>query len=223
MSDHTAPLRDLWMTYTEAAERLGLRTPEAAAARARRAKWPKRIRNIDGAAEVLVPSALLAEAHKRPPGQGEPAQPPTSAPTLADAVRAALAPLEAALDHERAQASALRSELDRVRHERDMLAIKAPGLEAQVQQARHEAVISANSAADAQEALARETQDRRTLQSQADALRDQIGTAQLDAATATGQARTERALREAAEAKARDLQSQLDQLQARRRRWWPFG
>lgn len=167
MSDHTAPLRDLWLTYAQAAERLGLRTPEAAAARARRAKWPKRIRNIDGAAEVLVPSALLAEAHKRPPGQGEPAQPPTSAPALADAVRAALAPLEAA--------------------------------------------------------LARETQDRRTLQSQADALRDQIGTAQLDAATATGQARTERALREAAEAKARDLQSQLDQLQARRRRWWPFG
>jgi len=71
--------------------------------------------------------------------------------------------------------------------------------------------------------LERETQDRRTLQRQADALRDQLAAAQLDAARATGDARTEAAKREAAETRARDLQARLDALQAKpRRRWWPF-
>jgi septal ring factor EnvC (AmiA/AmiB activator) len=71
--------------------------------------------------------------------------------------------------------------------------------------------------------LDRETQDRRTLQGQADALRDQLAAAQLDAAKATGAANTERAMREAAEARARDLQRQVEALEARpRRRWWPW-
>jgi hypothetical protein len=47
-----------WMTYSAAAERLGL-TPGLVAARARRRRWPTRIRGDTGEAEVEVPTALL--------------------------------------------------------------------------------------------------------------------------------------------------------------------
>jgi regulator of replication initiation timing len=68
----------------------------------------------------------------------------------------------------------------------------------------------------------REVADRRTLQGQADTLRDELAHARLDAARATGAATTEQARREAAEAKAADLQRQVEALEARRRRWWRF-
>jgi type IV secretory pathway VirB10-like protein len=155
------------MTYRAAGERLGLQA-SAVAARARRGRWPKRLRNDTGEAEVLVPADALAPAPNQPSGTRPvlPAPVPTPDAT-ADAVRAAVAPLQALLE--------------------------------------------------------RETQDRRTLQGQADALRDQLAAAQLDAAKAHGDARTEAAMREAAEARAKDLQRQLDALQAKpRRRWWPF-
>ena len=48
-----------WMTYSAAAERLGL-TPGLVAARARRRRWPTRIRGDTGEAEVEVPAALLS-------------------------------------------------------------------------------------------------------------------------------------------------------------------
>ena len=160
-----------WMTYRAAGERLGLQA-SAVAARARRGRWPKRLRNDTGEAEVLVPADALAPAPARPPGTpgttpaASPA--PTAPDAMADALRAALGPLQAMLD--------------------------------------------------------RETQDRRTLQGQSDALRDQLAASQLDAAKATGAANTERAKREAAEARAADLQRQVEALQAKpRRRWWPFG
>ena len=73
--------------------------------------------------------------------------------------------------------------------------------------------------------LEREAADRRTLQAQADALRDKLAAAQLEAASATGSANTERAKREAAEARAADLQRQVEDLRtaaAKRRKWWPF-
>lgn len=155
----------LWMTYKAAGERMGLQ-PSAVAARARRGRWPKRLRNDTGEAEVLVPAEALDTSPAKPPGTQAAPAPATSAPPLtAEALQAALAPLQALLD--------------------------------------------------------REAQDRRTLQAQADALRDELAAAQLDAAKATGSANTERARREAAEAKAQDLQRQLDRLQAPRPRpWW---
>lgn len=157
-----------WMTYRELADALGLRSPPTAAARARRAGWPKRIRNDTGEAEVLVPADALAKARKRPRERVEADVPPDVGPDVGAAVQAAIGPLQALLE--------------------------------------------------------REAQDRRTLQGQADALRDQLTAAQIEAATATGTANTERAKREAAEAKAADLQRQVEELQqqARRRRWWPF-
>jgi hypothetical protein len=47
-----------WMTYSAAAERLGL-TPGLVAARARRGRWHTRIRSDTGEAEVEVPATLL--------------------------------------------------------------------------------------------------------------------------------------------------------------------
>jgi hypothetical protein len=47
-----------WMTYTEAAKRLGL-TPRLVAARARRGRWRTRIRGATEELEVEVPYALL--------------------------------------------------------------------------------------------------------------------------------------------------------------------
>lgn len=159
------PKASQWMTYKAAGEQMGLQA-SAVAARARRGKWPKRIRNDTGEAETLVPGEALASGPISAPGTPTPASPAPSAPeNIADALRAAIGPLQAMLE--------------------------------------------------------RETLDRRTLQGQADALRDQLAAAQLEAAQASGAANTERAKREAADAKALDLQRQLDRLQAPRPRpWW---
>lgn len=175
MSDTpNTPTGPTWLTYADAAERLGLRSPNAAAARARRGKWPKRLRNTDGVAEILVPAELLATGPEKAQEPRQPPAPSEPSPNLAVAVRAAVAPLEAALEREQA-------------------------------------------------ATERERLDRKVLQAQADALRVELSAAMIERADATGAANTERAKREAAEAKAADLQRQLEALQARqRRRWWPF-
>ena len=176
-NDNKAPASPAaeWLTYQQAAQRLGLRTPNAAAARARRNRWPKRIRNTDNAAEILVPGELLGTAAPHLPVQPrQPPAPTSDAPTLADAVRAAVGPLEAALEREQA-------------------------------------------------ATERERLDRKVLQAQADALRVELSTALIERAQATGEAATERAKREGAQARADDLQRQVEALEARqRRRWWRF-
>ena len=163
-----------WLTYQQAAERLGLRSPNAAAARARRGKWAKRHRNTGSAAEILVPGELLATGQTRPAEPRQPPAPTPDAPTVADAVRAAVGPLEAALEREQA-------------------------------------------------ATERERLDRKVLQAQSDALRVELSAAQIERAEAHGAATAERARREAAEARAADLQRQVEALEARqRRRWWQF-
>ena len=210
-----------WLTYQQMALRLGLPSPEAAAARARRGKWPKRIRNTDKAAEVLVPAEVLAEAANRPATRERPAEPPTSPPMTADAIKALVQPLQDALLHEQSVSTQLRADLERVERERALAGIKVAGLEQQLAIAQREAVISAAQAHDLSERLDRESQDRRTLQGQADELRQDLAASQLATATAAGRADTERAMREAAEARADALQREVDRLQAPRPRpWW---
>jgi hypothetical protein len=164
-----------WLTYREAGERLGI-DPAAVAARARRARWPKRRRNEPpNPAEVLVPAELLAAGPQLPQERDESPTLAQAAPDIADAVRAAMGPLS--------------------------------------------------------EALAREAAERRALQVEADGLRDRLAAAQLAMARASGETNVERVKREAAEAKAIDLQGRLDlvlgqfdKLRAEtskpRRRWW---
>lgn len=48
-----------WLTYNEAAERLGIK-PESVKRRARSRKWPRRVGN-DGTARVLVPQDRLED------------------------------------------------------------------------------------------------------------------------------------------------------------------
>jgi len=68
--------------------------------------------------------------------------------------------------------------------------------------------------------LERERADRLTLQGQADALREDLHSARLEAAKATGEAALERLRREAAEKRAADLERQLAEARTRRRWWW---
>ena len=171
------PQQAEWLTYREAAERLGI-DPAAVAARARRARWPKRRRNEPpNAAEVLVPAELLAAGPQVPQEREEAPAPHVEAPDIGDAVRAATGPLA--------------------------------------------------------DALAREAAERRALQVEADGLRDRLAASQAATIRATGDANVERVKREAADAKAIDLQGRLDRVQAQldamqaeaakpkpMRRWW---
>ena len=52
MSDGHSRADLVWLTYKQAAERLGLPTPEAAEAEAERANWPKRVRDDTGEIEI---------------------------------------------------------------------------------------------------------------------------------------------------------------------------
>src|ERR1700757_832836 len=98
MSEVVSPF-PTWLTYHQGAERMGLRTAKAAAARARRAKWPKRIRNDTLEVEVCVPAEALAAG---PPKTRERSHPPDgageSAQTTAEAVAAAVAPLQGIIE-----------------------------------------------------------------------------------------------------------------------------
>ena len=98
MSEVVSPF-PTWLTYHQVAERMGLRTANAAAARARRAKWPKRIRNDTLEVEVCVPAEALVAG---PPKAEERRQPHDdageSAQTTAEAVAAAVAPLQSIIE-----------------------------------------------------------------------------------------------------------------------------
>jgi hypothetical protein len=168
-----------WLSYREAADRLGI-DPAAVAARARRGRWPKRRRNEPpNAAEVLVPAELLAAGPQEPQERENAPAPSQEAPDIAGIVQASIAPLT--------------------------------------------------------DALARTDAERKALQVEANGLRDQLAAAQLATARASGESTTERVKREAAEAKAKDLQDRLDKVLAQfdamqaearkpkpRRPWWKF-
>jgi len=165
--DNKAPDEPVWLTYQQAADRLGLPTAAAARAKARRAGWPKRSWGNAGEVAIGVPPSLLVA--RTPPAAEPPAPVPVAQPQ----------PDTAAVD-------ALRAELAAVRAD-----------------------------------LAREVTDRRTLQRQADALRERLAGVEVAAAEANATARAERDRRQAAEAARDDAQARLDKaLEAARRPWW---
>ena len=57
---------DIWLTYAEAGQRLGV-SPEAARAKAARKRWRRQVGN-DGLARVLLPGDLPVTARARTPG-----------------------------------------------------------------------------------------------------------------------------------------------------------
>lgn len=112
--------RDRWLSYREAATALGL-NPNAVAARARRARWAKRLRN-DGIAEILVPTLLLESPPNPSPANGHrgTAGGKTDGETndvILTTLQGALAELNRALEREVAARQALQTQVDGLRNE----------------------------------------------------------------------------------------------------------
>ena len=199
-----------WLTYQQIAERLGLRSASAAAARARRAKWPRRIKNDTLEAEVCVPADLLAAGPQKPRERHQPTARAADATALAEAVAAAVAPLQAVIETLSRELSAARVTNDALR---DQLAA------AQSEAAELRGKSAANEAA-----LEREVFDRRALQQQADHSRRERQAAQERVAQVQANIRDEQARLQATEDLVTRLKRELNEVRRTndRRRWWQW-
>ena len=197
-----------WLTYQQTAERLGLRSASAAAARARRAKWPRRIKNDTLEAEVCVPADLVAAGPQKPRERRQPTARAADATALAEAVAAAVAPLQAVIETLSRELSAARVTSDALR---DQLAA------AQSEAAELRGKSTANEAA-----LEREVFDRRALQQQADHIRRERQAAQERVAQVQANIRDEQARLQATEDLVTRLKRELNEVRRTndRRRWW---
>jgi chromosome segregation ATPase len=204
MSDVVSPF-PTWLTYQQMAERLGLRSAAAAAAKARRAKWPRRIRNDTLEAEVCVPADILAAD----PSKREPRQPSNAnAQMTAEAVAAAVGPLQGIVE-------ALSNELKVARDANEALreqlaAVQAEGAE----------LKGRSTAIDA--ALEREVTDRRALQQEAEHARRERQAARERIIEAQAEIFDERRRLQANEELVTRLKFELKGMQRanERRRWW---
>ncbi len=199
-----------WLTYQQTAERLGLRSASAAAARARRAKWPRRIKNDTLEAEVCVPADLLAAGPQKPRERRQPTARAADATALVEAVAAAVAPLQAVIETLSRELGAARVTNDALR---DQLAA------AQSEAAELRGKSAANEAA-----LEREVFDRRALQQQADHSRRERQAAQERVAQVQANIRDEQARLQATEDLVTRLKRELNEVRRTndRRRWWQW-
>ena len=199
-----------WLTYQQTAERLGLRSASAAAARARRAKWPRRIKNDTLEAEVCVPADLLAAGPQKPRERRQPTARAADATALVEAVAAAVAPLQAVIETLSRELSAARVTNDALR---DQLAA------AQSEAAELRGKSAANEAA-----LEREVFDRHALQQQADHSRRERQAAQERVAQVQANIRDEQARLQATEDLVTRLKRELNEVRRTndRRRWWQW-
>ena len=199
-----------WLTYQQIAERLGLRSASAAAARARRAKWPRRIKNDTLEAEVCVPADLVAAGPQKPRERRQPTARAADATALVEAVAAAVAPLQAVIETLSRELSAARVTNDALR---DQLAA------AQSEAAELRGKSAANEAA-----LEREVFDRRALQQQADHIRRERQAAQERVTQVQANIRDEQARLQATEDLVTRLKRELNEVRRTndRRRWWQW-
>jgi len=198
-----------WLTYHQVAERLRLRTAGAAAARARRAKWPKRIRNDTLEAEVCVPAEVLAAdpptARERRPSRDDAV---VDVRTTADAVAAAVAPLQSIIE-------TLSEELTVARGGND-------ALRDQLAAAQAEAAEFRGKCAGVETALKHGIDERRDLQQQLDHVRREYQAVQERIVRAQAETLDERRRRLAMEDLMERLKHDLKELQQanQRRSWW---
>jgi chromosome segregation ATPase len=199
-----------WLTYQQVAERLGLRSASAAAARARRAKWPRRIRNDTLEAEVCVPAEVLAAGPQKLRERRRPLDAGADARAIAEAVTAALAPLQGIIETLSAELKAARTAND--------------ALHDQLAAAQTEAAELKGKSATIEAALERELVDRRGLQQQVDHIRRERQAAQERAAQAQAETLDERRRLQATEDLVTRLKRELRELQEanQRRRWWAW-
>ena len=206
MSDVVSPF-PTWLTYQQVAERLGLRSASAAAARARRAKWPRRIRNDTLEAEVCVPTEVLAAGPRKVRKRRQPVDEDAGNQAAAEAVAAAVAPLQSVIETVSGELKAARDSNDALR---EQLAI------AQAQTAESKGKADALEAA-----LDREVIDRRDLQQRVDHVRRERQAAQERVVQAQAQVLDERRRLQANEDLVTRLKRELSEIeQAKRRRWW---
>lgn len=199
-----------WLTYQQTAERLGLRSASAAAARARRAKWPRRIKNDTLEAEVCVPADLVAAGPQKPRERRQPTARAADATALVEAVAAAVAPLQAVVETLSRELSAARLTNDALRDQLAAAQSEAAGLRGK---------SAANEAA-----LEREVFDRRALQQQADHIRRERQAAQERVAQVQANIRDEQARLQATEDLVTRLKRELNEVRRTndRRRWWQW-
>jgi chromosome segregation ATPase len=164
MSEVVSPFPTTWLTYQQVAERLGLRSASAAASRARRAKWPRRIRNDTLEAEVCVPTEVLAAGPQKLHARRQPVLAETDGREAAEAVAAAVAPLQAIIETLSGELKAARDANDTLRE--------------QVATAQAESAALKGKTEALEAALDREVADRRTLQQQMDHVRRECQAAQ---------------------------------------------
>jgi chromosome segregation ATPase len=209
MSEEVVSPFPTWLTYHQVAERMGLRTANAAAARARRAKWPKRIRNDTLEVEVCVPAEALIVG---PPKAKERSQPRDgggeSVQTTAEAVAAAVAPLQSIIE-------SLSGELNEARGANDALRDQVAAAQATTAEFRGKSLA-------VEAALERGLAEQRDLQQQVVHLRREYRSVQDRVVQAQGEAFDERRLRLSTEDQLMRLKHQLNELQqaSERRRWW---
>jgi chromosome segregation ATPase len=209
MSDVVSPF-PTWLTYQQVAERLGLRSASAAAARARRAKWPRRIRNDTLEAEVCVPTEVLAAGPRKVRERRQPLDAGADARSTAEAVAAAVAPLQSIIE-------TLSGELKAARDANDALRDQLATAQAET------AELKGKSAA-IEAALEREVIDRRGLQQQADHIRRERQAAQERVVQAQAQILDERRRLQVNEDLVTRLKRELKEMQQanERRRWWQW-
>lgn len=207
MSEVVSPF-PTWLTYQQVAERLGLSSASAAASRARRAKWPRRIRNDTLEAEVCVPTEVLAAGPRKPREPRKAVGPADQ--TAAEAVAAAVAPLQTVIE-------TLAGELKTARDSND-------ALRAQLANAEAESAESKGKAEALQGALDREVVDRRALQQQMDHVRRERQAAQERVIQVQAEILDERRRLLATEDLATRLKHELRQVEQanQRRRWWQW-
>ncbi len=209
MSDVVSPF-PTWLTYQQVAERLGLRSASAAAARARRAKWPRRIRNDTLEAEVCVPTEVLAAGPRKVRKRRQPVDEDAGNQAAAEAVAAAVAPLQTVIE-------TLSGELKTARDSNDALREQLAIVQAQAAESKGKA--------DALEAaLDREVIDRRDLQQRVDHVRRERQAAQERVVQAQAQVLDERRRLQVNEDLVTRLKRELKEMQQanERRRWWQW-
>jgi chromosome segregation ATPase len=209
MSDVVSPF-PTWLTYQQVAERLGLRSASAAAARARRAKWPRRIRNDTLEAEVCVPTEVLAAGPRKVRERRQPVDEDADDQVAAEAVAAAVAPLQTVIETLSGELKAARDSNDALR---EQLAI-----------AQAHAAESKGKADALEAALDREVIDRRGLQQQVDHVRRERQAAQERVVQAQAQILDERRRLQVNEDLVTRLKRELKEMQQanERRRWWQW-
>jgi len=207
MSEVVSPFPTTWLTYQQVAERLGLRSASAAASRARRAKWPRRIRNDTLEAEVCVPTEVLAAGPQKVRARRQPVHAETDG-RAAEAVAAAVAPLQAIIE-------TLSGELKTARDANDTL-------REQVATAQAESAALKGKTEALEAALDREVADRRTLQQQQiDHVRRECQAAQERVVQAKVENLDERRRVQTTEDLVTRLKHELREIeQANKRQWW---